>query len=90
LTAAENDAARRDPDLYLPIHLKTLNQKFVVQPGEKIGARETALLVGAGEGRPPLQLYFDSQSGLLLRLARHSETPLGRIPTHPSRRVIIL
>jgi len=28
-----------------------------------------------------LQLYFDGQSGLLLRLIRYGETPLGRLPT---------
>jgi hypothetical protein len=26
-------------------------------------------------------LYFDAQSGLLVRLIRYTETPLGRLPT---------
>jgi photosynthetic reaction center cytochrome c subunit len=33
------------------------------------------------EGQPPVRLYFDESSGLLLRLARYAETPIGRNPT---------
>lgn len=80
MSAAENDAARIDADLYLPIHLKTLYQKFTVEPGEKIAGHDTYLVVGHSEGQPPLRLYFDQQSGLLLRLVRYAETPLGRNP----------
>ncbi len=81
MTAAENEAAHMDADLYLPVHLRTLNQKFTVQPGEKIDGHETDLVVGSGEGQTPVRLYFDSHSGLLVRLVRYAETPLGAIPT---------
>jgi hypothetical protein len=37
--------------------------------------------VGRREGKTPLRLYFDEQSGLLVRLVRFGETPLGRLPT---------
>ena len=46
-----------------------------------IDGHETFLVVGRNEGQLPLQLYFDRQSGLLLRLVRFAETPLGRNPT---------
>ncbi len=65
MSAAENDAARIDADLYL---------------GEKIDGRDTYLVVGRTEGEPPLRLYLDKESGLLLRLVRYGETPLGRNP----------
>jgi hypothetical protein len=81
MSAAENAAARIDADLYLPIHLKTLYEKFRVDPGEKIDNHDTYLVVGLTEGQPPLHLYFDRDSGLLLRLVRYAETPLGRNPT---------
>ena len=81
MSAAENDAARIDADLYLPAHLKTLYQKFSVDAGEKIDGRDTYLVVGRTEGQPPLRLYLDKESGLLLRLVRYGETPLGRNPT---------
>jgi hypothetical protein len=81
MSAAENDAVRIDADLYFPAHLKTLYQKFSVDPGEKIDGHDTYLVVGESEGKPPLQLYLDKESGLLLRLVRFAETALGRNPT---------
>jgi len=81
MSAAENEAARIDADLYLPAHLKTLYQKFSVASGEKIDGHETYLVVGRNEGQAPLRLYLDKESGLLLRLIRYAETPLGRNPT---------
>ena len=34
-----------------------------------------------GAGRPPVKLYFAADSGLLVRLVRYTDTPVGRIPT---------
>jgi photosynthetic reaction center cytochrome c subunit len=81
MTSAESAAAQMDADLYFPVHLKTLAQKFIVHFGENIDGHDTELVVGETAGQPPLRLYFDSRSGLLLRLVRFAETPLGRIPT---------
>src|SRR5467141_2933731 len=81
MSAAENAAARMDADLYFPVHLKTLYQEFRVNAGDKIDGHETYMVVGQTEGQPPLRLYLDKESGLLLRLIRYAETPLGRNPT---------
>ena len=81
MSVAENDAARIDADLYFPLHLKTLYAKFSVDIGEKIDGHDTYMVVGRNEGQPPLRLYLDKESDLLLRLVRYAETPLGRNPT---------
>jgi photosynthetic reaction center cytochrome c subunit len=81
MSAAENNASRIDADFYFPISIRTLYDKFRVEPGEKIDGRDTYLVIGRKEGQPPLRLYLDTQSGLLLRLVRYAETPLGRNPT---------
>jgi hypothetical protein len=81
MSAAENAAARVDADLYFAAHLKTMFQKFTVDAGKKIDGHSAYLVSCQNEGLPPLQLYFDQQSGLLLRLVRYAETPLGRNPT---------
>jgi outer membrane lipoprotein-sorting protein len=81
MSAAENAAARIDADLYFPAHVKTLYQKFRVDAGEKIDGHDTYLVVGHNEGQPPLRLFLDKESGLLLRIVRYAETPLGRNPT---------
>jgi photosynthetic reaction center cytochrome c subunit len=81
MSTAENAAARIDADLYLPAHLKTLCQKFSVDSGQKIDGHDTYMVAGRTEGQPPLRLYLDKESGLLLRLVRYAETPVGRNPT---------
>jgi photosynthetic reaction center cytochrome c subunit len=81
MSASENDSARLDADLYFPVHVKTLYSKFTVKSGERIDSRDTYLVEGHEEGRPPLRLYFDTQTGLLLRMVRYAQTPLGLNPT---------
>jgi photosynthetic reaction center cytochrome c subunit len=48
---------------------------------EKVGDHETYVVEGRREAMPPIQLYFDEQSGLLVRMVRYGETALGRMPT---------
>ncbi len=81
MSVAENDAARIDAAIHFASHIKNLYTKFTVVPGEKIDGHDTYLVIGRNEGQPPLRLYFDQQSGLLLRLVRYAETALGRNPT---------
>ncbi|HKV25042.1 MAG TPA: c-type cytochrome [Candidatus Acidoferrum sp.] len=81
MSAAENEAAGIDADLHFAAHVKTRYKRFFVVPGEKIDGHDSYLVIGHSEGQPPLRLYFDQQSGLLLRLVRYSQTALGRMPT---------
>ncbi len=75
------DAAAMDADLHFATHLGGMFSEARLQGTEKIGGHDAYLVVGRREGKPPLRLYFDQQSGLLLRLVRFGETPLGRLPT---------
>jgi len=75
------DAAAMDADLHFAAHLKGMFSKMQAQGEEKIGDHDAYLVIGQREGKPPLRLYFDEQSGLLVRLVRYGETPLGRMPT---------
>jgi hypothetical protein len=77
----EIDAAAMDADLHFAAHLKGMFIEAQVRGTEKIGDHEAYLVVGRREGKTPLRLYFDAQSGLLVRLVRFGETPLGRLPT---------
>ena len=77
----EIDGASMDADLHFAAHLKGMFSEVKVRGTEKVGDREAYLVVGRREGKPPLRLYFDEQSGLLVRLVRYGETPLGRMPT---------
>ncbi len=81
MSDADNDITKIDADLHLAADMKQLFQSFRVRPGEKIGDRETVLLVGMNEGKPPMRFYFDTETGQLLRTLRYVETPLGRNPS---------
>jgi photosynthetic reaction center cytochrome c subunit len=81
MTAGERDAARIDAQLYFPARVRELYKEFRVRPGEDIDGHSTYMVMTRDEGRLPLRLYFDQQSGLLLRQMRFAETPLGRNPT---------
>ncbi len=75
------DGASIDADLHFPAHLKDMFSKVEVQGSEKVEDHDTYLVVGQREGRTPLRLYFDEKTGLLVRLVRFGETPLGLLPT---------
>jgi photosynthetic reaction center cytochrome c subunit len=77
---SETEAARLDADLYFPAHLKEIFHEFKVAQPEKIGDHEVAVVRALREGKPPVKLYFDQQ-GLLVRMVRYGDTPLGLLPT---------
>jgi photosynthetic reaction center cytochrome c subunit len=78
---ADVAAARMDADLQFPLHLQQMFPELRLEYPEKIGDRDAYLLLAIREGQPPVKLYFDEQSGLLVRVLRYAETPLGRNPT---------
>jgi len=80
MQGSEIDAASIDADLHLATHLKQMFSKMAVEGG-KVGERDAYVLVGQREAKPPIRLYFDEKSGLLLRLVRYGETALGWLPT---------
>jgi photosynthetic reaction center cytochrome c subunit len=75
------DGASIDADLHLATHLKAMFSELRVGGTEKAGDREAYVVVGQREGKPPIRLYFDQQTGLLVRLVRFGETALGQMPT---------
>jgi photosynthetic reaction center cytochrome c subunit len=75
------DGASIDADLHFATHLKGMFSQVETAGTEKVDDRDAYLVVGKRDGKTPLRLYFDEQSGLLLRLVRYGETPLGLLPT---------
>ncbi len=75
------EGAAIDADLHLASHLKQMFSQMEVRESKKIDNHATYEVVGQREGKPPIQLYFDQQSGLLVRLVRYGETALGWLPT---------
>ena len=81
MNAQELFGAKMDADFAFPADVKALYPKWETKPGEKIDGHDTWLVVGLKEGEPPLHLYLDQKSGVLLRLIRYVDSPLGYNPT---------
>ncbi len=75
-SGAELAEARRDADFYHPLDLRRLYTKFTISGTEKIGDRDTYILEATvPEGSEPTKMYFDTQTGLLLRaVSQHHGT----------------
>jgi hypothetical protein len=81
MSAAESEAAGLDAEFSLALRLKEIFPQLRRGRSETIGGVECETLNGTGPGRPPVRLYFDRNSGLLLRMVRYAETPVGRNAT---------
>ena len=74
-------SARIDAEIYFPARIRELYQEFQSPPRRNTRRPPPLFLVTAkGASTPPLRMFFDQQTGLLLRLIRYTETPLGRNP----------
>ncbi len=76
------DGAKLDADLSFPARVnQALTQWRVGFPAAFIGERETQIVQGTSTGGSRVKLYFDKESGLLLRTVRYTATPVGIVPT---------
>lgn len=81
MTPADVDANRMDADLQFATDLnKTFNPLKTAREA-KIGDQDAIMISGQRQGLPPVDLYFDTQSGLLVRMVRFGQSPLGLNPT---------
>ena len=81
MSAAESEAAGLDAEFALALRLKEIFPQIRRGRPETIAGVECELLNATRPGRPPVRLYFDKNSGLLVRMVRFAETPVGRNAT---------
>ena len=72
--------AARAADFYEPLNLKREYAQMTVRGIENVNGRDAYLVVGVPQGDTPESLYFDTQSGLLLRKQTVLPTPIGDSP----------
>jgi len=82
MTPEDQLAAKLDAEAFYPKQLETqfTDLKLQEKP-EKIADQETDVVLGMAKGEPPVKLYFDKSSGLLVRMVHYDNTPLGMLPT---------
>jgi len=81
LNGGERDGARLDAQLSFPGQIKQVLRNLRVGLPNTIDDRIVDVLQGDGPGGVIATLYFDRQSGLLVRTVRFSPSPIGRVPT---------
>jgi photosynthetic reaction center cytochrome c subunit len=81
IPALEATSARLEGDLQLPIRFRELAGDLKTAKPEKIGDRDVYVVSSLNAGEPMVKFYFDKSSGLLLRIVRYVDSPLGRNPT---------
>ena len=81
MSGSDAEAAKQDATLAFPLHVREMFSEIQAGAPEKIGDHTANVIVGSNPGQAPVRLYFDEPSGLLVRLLRYSESPLGRNPT---------
>ncbi len=81
MSASDQVAARLDAEAFYPAQLEKQFTELKLEPqGEKIGDHETDAVLGLTKGQPPVKLYFDRSSGLLVRMIHYTDTALGLLP----------
>jgi hypothetical protein len=81
MSAGELDGAKIDAMLCFPAQVKQMLRDWRVGPPATIDDQAATLVQGTSDGRTPVNLYFDDDSGLLIRSVRFSDSPVGLAPT---------
>jgi len=81
LTGQDLDGVKLDAQLSFPTRIKSALSAWRVGPSDTIAERDVQVVQGTTPGGVAATLYFDKETGLLVRQVRYAESPVGRIPT---------
>lgn len=81
LTGGDLQGAREDAMLCFPAGIKQAFSQWRVGPPTTINDRDVQVVQGSNPGESPVKFYFDQQSGLLVRVLRYTNLPVGLNPT---------
>jgi len=69
-----------DANLALPARLKQSLTDWRVGFPAMIDDRDVVVVQGTSAAKSPVKLYFDKESGLLVRVVRYTDVPIGTSP----------
>jgi photosynthetic reaction center cytochrome c subunit len=81
VTGTELDGQKLDAELSFPGQIKQVLTDLKVGYPDSINGKEVQVVQGRGPRNLLATLYFDKQTGLLVRLLRFGRSPIGRVPT---------
>ncbi len=70
--------AKRSADLYESVNLKQSYTRLIARGIDKVRDHDAYVVIGVPAGDNPERLYFDKETGLLLRKSTYDTTALGR------------
>ena len=77
----EQYAAKLDAEFLVPSDPRKVFKEFKSAKMDTIDGRQVNVVLGINPDQPPVKLYFDKETGLLVRMVRLANTPLGLNPT---------
>jgi photosynthetic reaction center cytochrome c subunit len=80
MSAGDSAISKVNSDFFLLTDAKQMFRQLRMGRPEKIGDKEMYVLLGGNQGQPPVKMYFDQETGLLVRVVQYLETALGRNP----------
>ena len=81
ITGQELDGVKLEAELFFPARIKQALTKWRVGLSALLGEREVIQVQGNTPGGGTATLCFDAETGLLVRLVRYTESPVGRLVT---------
>ena len=81
LSGSALEGAKLDAALSFPGHIKERFTRWRVGFPSTIDDKDVDVIQGTGANGLLATMYFDSQSGLLVRLIRYADSAVGRMPT---------
>jgi hypothetical protein len=81
MSDSDDYAAKLDATAMFPSHLAGMFGELKLQPhAERVGDQAATVVWATAKGLPPVKLYFDPQSNLLVRMVHYTDTALGLNP----------
>jgi hypothetical protein len=81
MSDSDDYAAKLDATAMFPSHLAPMLGELKLQPHpEKVGDQAATVVWATTKGQPSVKLYFDPQSGLLVRMVHYTDTAFGLNP----------
>ena len=80
LAGSELDGLRLEAQLAFPAQIKQVLTNLRAGNPDSINGSDVDVVQGTGPRGVLATLYFDKQSGLLVRLVRYGRSPVGRVP----------
>ncbi len=81
VTGSELDGLKFDAELAFPGQIKQVLTDLRVGFPDNVDGKDVVVVQGRGPRNLLVTLYFDKQTGLLVREIRFGRTPIGRVPS---------